>query len=219
MNVFCRRIGSVALAISATGCCVSAEKARAMWAEVKSQNHERAELAMRKTAQSLGAEVVAVDARGLDLPHWCESTIAPEIGPETRCLKSASDDGRSFRIVDDRGEPRLFVPVRSPAWPYSRLARRGNTLFVLLPRVSRRRVDEATRCECNRSYGYGYEEYLPKQFGFVVDDMPLSRVEEIEVPLTEDYINWRCKVIVIAAKGGGGLATCVARREPLEGLR
>jgi hypothetical protein len=41
MNVFCGRIGSVALAISATQCCVSAEKARAMWAEVKSQNQER----------------------------------------------------------------------------------------------------------------------------------------------------------------------------------
>ena len=51
-------------------------------------------------------------------------------------MKSALGVRRIFRILHDQGKP----PVRSQAWSYSRLARRGNTLFVLLPRVSRRGV-------------------------------------------------------------------------------
>ena len=145
---------------------------------------------MAPLSSSSGATLLPVLAEGFN-PWPCDSLVAPELPPERGCIHWESKDGRAFRMLDARGHVRLVVRVRSSAWYYARLAMRGRTLYVLVPKVSRRVVGEATRCRCERESGYVLGS--PDEFGFMLEDLPLERVEELEVPIVEDVLKWRCK--------------------------
>lgn len=76
---------------------------------------------------------------------------------------------------------------------HARLARRGNTLLVLLPKVTRRKAGEGTACECDGMP----RPSIPGFYALVLDDSPPEKLEELEVPLFEDFVAWECKTYAV----------------------
>lgn len=185
------RAWSLIGAILAIGCCASWDKAAMMRRELEQENRKHSEPVMRAAAMKRGAVLLPALAWGFNTRH-CDSLVVPELAPENGCVHWESSDRRAFRMRDARGNVTLAVRVRSPAWYYARLARRGGTLYVLVPKISRRIVGEATQCECVRQTGYVLGS--PDEFAFTLEDLPLEEVEEVEVPIVEDILKWHCKV-------------------------
>lgn len=98
------------------------------------------------------------------------------------------------RALFPSGTPHVVVPVANDGTEeYTRLARRGDTLLVLVPRVSHRMVDEKSACECDRGL-----VFIPRTYrAFVLNDVRVSKLERIAIPVTEDYIRWECKANLV----------------------
>jgi hypothetical protein len=178
---------SAALASVLTGCgCASYAKFAAANRDLSNENFARSEPAMRRAAARFratltDAEPVIVD----DVP--CESLILPNIPPEGGCIFWEAGDGRLFRFQDSRGKRHVGVRLSSPSLPFARLARNGNSLVLLLPKVHRHKVGERTRCQCSAG---AYPEF---SYSFVLEDFEPDGLDVVEVTVIEDYIDWRCK--------------------------
>jgi hypothetical protein len=94
------------------------------------------------------------------------------------------------RVMDPEGKPHVVVPVANDGTEdYLRLARRGDTLLVLVPSVSRRMVGERSACECDAGL-----VFIPRTYrAFVLDDLGFSKLERVTVPVIEDYVRWNCR--------------------------
>jgi hypothetical protein len=194
----------VMLALAVSGCCASDARARAVHNGLVSKNVVRLERAVHKTARLLEAELLAVKATTFDLPPWCE-TIDSDLRSYRGCRVSESEDGRILRVLTRTGEPRSIVLLRSPAWRHARLARRGEALFVLVPKVKQVKVGEGSRCECEDSSVHGYTLPPPTHFGFVIETTASgTAVQDVEVPITVHYIHWDCDRIVSLAQTDRG---------------
>jgi hypothetical protein len=213
-----RRACVTALVSFVSGCCVSPQQAARMQSELVAQNLALAEPDMREAAERRGAILLPLTALHLRIPSCDTSGISellrsefPPPDPLGRCAEWAPG-GKFFRIVSDREKPKLAVVVQEHDRLYARIARRGNKLFVLEPRVSPQEVREVTECECN---GMPYVVNI-SQFAFVMDDIESPEIERIAVPMTEFAIAWKCKLILATQDSAerARLASCGPRVRP-----
>ncbi len=178
---------SVLLATLAVGCCASMQRATAINAALDADNRARAEPSMRSAAERRGATLLPHHPAAVQLMALCRPDY------EHSCVLGPTDNGRTYRIRDDRGNARLAVPVGSHARPTTRLARVGSKLLVLVPQVTPGKVTSRTACECDgmprimSATGFVYLGLV-----FFVDEIPGVDVEEVLVPVTEDHIEWKC---------------------------
>lgn len=173
-----------------SGCCATTQQAAAIRHELESRNRERAEPAMRAAALQRGALLLPGATEEVPLPPVCGDVFFDWTGllfPKGMCVERSAD--RVFHLKAVGQATRFVVQVPTQGWPYARLARRGSTLFVLVPRVTRRKVGDRTACEC----GSMTRPVIPTVFGFFIDDAEQVEVEEVVVPITEDFIEWKCK--------------------------
>jgi hypothetical protein len=183
-----RWLSIAALAGVLTGCgCASWQKWATVNRDLHRQNSARAEPAMRRAAARFGATLTSVAPRAIvDAP--CDSLVAPDIPPEANCISWQSADGRLFRFHDAGGRKHLVIPLDSPSWSYARVARNGNHVVLLVPKVHPHKVGNGTRCQCSDTH---YPEPVSR-YGFVFDDFEPDGLDVVEVPMTEDYVAWWC---------------------------
>jgi hypothetical protein len=105
------------LAATLVGCCASSHEWAATERELRKENSTRAEPAMRAAAQRFDATLLSVKLSELPNQGVCESVVVPEIEPDKGCA---------------------LWQAEAP------LARRGGSLLLLIPEVSRQKVGEAT---------------------------------------------------------------------------
>ena len=178
---------SALLATLAVGCCVSMQRATAINAALEADNRARAEFSMRSAAERRGATLLPNHPEEVQLMALCRPDY------EHSCVLGPADNGRMYRIRDDRGNVRLAVPVGAHARRTTRLARGGSKLLVLVPQVTPGKVTSRTACECDgmpriiSATGFVYLGLT-----FFLDEIPGVDVEEVLVPVTEDQIEWKC---------------------------
>jgi hypothetical protein len=191
------RISLLAVLVTVgSGCCRSAKEADQAQAELLVSNRERAEPLMRAAARAVGAELLqALPERTLRIG----SCTGARLSPGRACATWVSGDRRAFRWTDGSGPTSIGVRISSPAWQYARVARRANTLVLLVPVVTRHAESKQTRCECyGHSSGY-YDLEQDLESVFLIGDLPLEGVLVVNVPIVEDFIPWKCATFVIPA--------------------
>jgi hypothetical protein len=180
---------SALLATLMVGCCVSMQKAAEINAALEADNRARAEPLMRSAAERREANLLPHRAQEVQLMPLCRPDY------EHSCVLEAADDGRTYRIRDERGSVRVAVPIGLHARPTVRLARRGAKLLVLVPQVTPRKVTSRTACECDGMPRItSATGFVHLGLTFFVDEIPGVDVEEVLVPVTEDQIEWKCNV-------------------------
>ncbi|HEY0469989.1 MAG TPA: hypothetical protein VGC79_37640 [Polyangiaceae bacterium] len=146
------------------------------------RNRANAEPTMKAAAQRVGAVLLSAEAEAFETSPLCGLSSNP-------CLDEVEFKGSFSRVRDARGEARLAIWVPVELRRYARLARRSDQLFLLMPRVSRRVIDQKTCCECDgmlRAAGR-------VQAGFLVDEVPGVQLVTVDVPVTVDRYQWKCK--------------------------
>ena len=165
------------------GCgCVTTEAASAMDEQLLLRNLANAEPTMKAAAQRVGAVLLSAEAEAFETSPLCGLSSSP-------CLDEVEFKGSLSRVRDAQGEARLAIWVPVELRRYARLARRSDQLFLLMPRVSRRVLDQKTCCECDgmlRAAGR-------VQAGFLVDEVPGVQLVTVDVPVTVDRYKWKCK--------------------------
>ena len=187
-----RTVGVLAgLLVGIAGCCTSMGRANRIEREMRLQNRQRAEPAMQAAARQVGAELLPVfpeEVYDCDLPGWPT--------PGGNCIAYNPTYNPLAKLVDAHGTVHQALAVRVfPDWYYARLARRGDDLFLLVPKLTRRQVDRQTQCECD-----GMPRDIPPvqpRVVFVVEGTPKMPAQEIEVPVTADYVAFDCKVYLM----------------------
>ena len=188
-----RRTGAVlaGLLVGVAGCCTAMGRANRIERDMRLQNRQRAESAMQAAARAVGAELLPVlpeEVYDCDLPGWPT--------PSGNCIAYNPTYNPLAKLLDARGTVHQAVAVRGfPNWYYARLARRGDDLFLLVPKLTRHQVDRRTQCECD-----GMPRVLPPappRVVFIVEGTPKAPAQEIEVPVTADYVAFDCKVYLM----------------------
>jgi hypothetical protein len=188
-------IAVAAVGLVAAGChpCLPMAQAEAARGRLEAQNRARAEPAMREAARLHGAVLLPTAPQDLPLPPFCGAPsydwLQLHMHPDGACLEPSADP-RVTRLRTPGRTPRLLIAVDSEAFPYARLARRDGKLFVLKPKITQRKAGDETECECDRMP----RPVVPRAFAFVIDDMEVVEIETLEVPMTEDVVDWTCKV-------------------------
>jgi hypothetical protein len=152
---------------------------------------------MKAMATELGADLLDALPEQMRYPRSCEKpppnfptpdvTFAPPA--DQVCLKWLKEDGLAFRLLYKRTQTRLLVSLGGAPMHYARLAQRGSTMFVLSPMISTGSERRETRCVCD-----GWPEPVFQMIsGFVVDDVDVSSVVYVAVPMTVDSIVWECE--------------------------
>ena len=195
------------LAALAAGCgCLSAREAAVKRADLRARNWNRAARTMRATAEAHGAALLPTEAQELALPLECIGEAAasmPPVGDEhdtcsmvarqSRTCARWAADRRTFVLRRADGHSQLVVPISDKGGQYTRLARRGDTLIILRAQVSTHIVGSATQCECD-----GMPRVVcPRVMAFILDEVFTARIEELSVPMTEDILDWSCKVVAV----------------------
>lgn len=183
---------SALLATLAVGCCASMQRATAINAALEADNRARAEPSMRSAAERRGATLLPHRPEEVQLMALCRPDY------EHSCVLGPADNGRTYRIRDDRGNVRLAVSVGSLARPTTRLARRGSKLLVLVPQATPGKVTSRTACECDGMPRImSATGFVHLGLTFFVDEIPGVDVEEVLVPVTEDRVEWKCNVLLL----------------------
>jgi hypothetical protein len=142
------------LIVWAGGCCLSAQKVDERYDALHTRNRERAQPAMLAAAAARGATLLPVEATYIaNVPRLCaEGTRrAPPYTRSSTCTLIAGDDSciamekdwRSFVLHRRDGASKLAIIIPVAGWRYTRLARRGNRVFILRPRLSPGKVKRA----------------------------------------------------------------------------
>lgn len=151
---------------------------------------------MRMAAEANGATLLPALPSRVIRAGTCVHPTRPQA---QMCTSWTSDDDLAFRWRSETGQELVGVRVTSPSWMFARLARRANTLVLLVPVVTRHQLSEQRQCECHRDYGYfDFEGEIESVF--LVEDMPIDGVEVVNVPIVEDFILWRCDLVVQLAQ-------------------
>lgn len=182
----CLAAGLLAGAGTLAGCCISDRHASEISGHVQTLTRVHAEPAMRDAAHRLGAELLPVfpeevyecDLAGSWVPRGAD------------CVMWEPNDRGLIAVRDLHGTVRRALPIQVQDWLYARLARRGDDLILLVPKLTRREVDRRTICGC----------YVEMQVGapvkplvvFVVDGAPKTAVQEVEVPVTVETVGFKC---------------------------
>jgi hypothetical protein len=83
----------------------------------------------------------------------------------------------------------LYVPLGSPAAQSVYTHGSPVTHVHVEPILRPRQVRSAEVCACEAG-----ETMDPFRFSFVLDDLDATDVEEVHVPMVEDFVDWRCRV-------------------------
>lgn len=201
-------IAQLALCLSGCG-CLSSELVQAKVERLRLQNRDRAEPAMLAAASARGAFLLPLEPQ--DIPHrlpcmpGSDESMAFAEPSHDVCLSTESDrlgcqqwseDGRYFLLRQKGEQPQLALPVRGvEGSTYARVARRGNRLIILLPRLtSREQLGTVTECECDGMP----RVQCASTFGFLLNEVPTSvEIEEIWVPMAEGYLRRKCKAFAV----------------------
>lgn len=178
---------AVAAAFAFAGCCTSDRRAAEIVSHMQTLTRVRAEPAMLSAAGRLGAELLPEFPREI---YDCDMPGRPRLEPQIDCAVWAPSDTGLLTMRLAGGKTRTVVPIKVHTWYYARLARRGDQLFLLVPKLTRRQVDQRTQCECDDG-NYGIAPVHPRPV-FVVEGTPNSNLQEVEVPVTEDYVVFGC---------------------------
>jgi hypothetical protein len=175
-----------------SGChCLNFRDAAAAREELTTKNRRNAERVMRDAAQRLGAVFLPAGPVDVRLVWSCDASVALGASAEEPCVRESTVGGRVLRVVTADQKPHLAVMMRGiDDWEYARLARRGTTLVVLEPKITHLTVGSMYECECNRCATVAME---PHTFGFVIDDANITDVRDVQVPMTEDVLEVKCK--------------------------
>ena len=192
-----RLLATVALVTLANGCCTSRQRASEINAELYLQNVARAEPTMRRAARQQGAELLPDLPRGLGLVPECAADGST--GPRVSCVLIDVYPGfeKTYRLLDHDGHRRIAIPIGDTS-ATTRLARRGTTFFQLTPTVTYRKTGHQTACECDGGpVIMSMSGDVNLGFAFVVDDLPEVEVQQVMVPIVEDFIEWECKATLV----------------------
>ena len=199
----------------ATGCCrilrstrnlacTSRARATEIDAKLREQNIARAEPTMRAAAQRRGAELLSHRVQRLGLIAICGAPtsgscvdviglMAGEGVPEP-----GAADGRPLRLIGPDGTERFVIPIGHDTPTTARLARRGSRLFVLVPQVTLHKKRRRAQCECDRApHIVSMSDFFDVGNAFVLDNVQDVQIERVEVPVTEDYIEWKCRAWLV----------------------
>jgi hypothetical protein len=166
-------------------------EAAAVREELTARNRRNAEPVMLDAAQRLGAELLPAVPSELRLVASCDARDALGAPPDASCVRESAVGGRVLHVVTADQKPHLAAMIRGIAdWPYARLARRGTTLIVLEPKITHRTVGTMYECECNTCATVVLE---PHARGFVIDDMNVTDLRDVQLPMTEDVLDVKCK--------------------------
>jgi hypothetical protein len=192
------------LAFVGAGCaCLSAKQADAKREKLYASNRDRAEPAMRAAAEAQGAVLLPIEASNLILPLDCageENEPEPPAGGvehdacgfiarATHSCINRTGDRRTFVLRHPGGSPKLVIPIAAEGWRYTRLARRGDTLFILRADITPHTVGRVTECECD-----GMPRVVcPTTYGFILDEVSNLQIKEVSVPMTDDTLDWSCR--------------------------
>jgi hypothetical protein len=182
-----QRLVLLVLLALTSGCgpaCIGRTRAEDLSRRLREHSLERSAGVMRDAATKLGATLLTDRVTTWTAPWDC-ATCEPWWAASASPLS---------RIDDPEGTPHVVIAVPDDGrTAYTRLARRGNTLLLLVPHVVRRTVGEKSACECNA----GLVFLRPTYVAFVLDDVAVSELERVTVNVTEDYIRWHCKANLV----------------------
>lgn len=184
---------------------MSLQRATALSDELEQRNRVRAEPVMRAVAERRGAvllpnqpEFISLGSCEMFGAHAGPPPVLPPAsgwgGPHYPCMVSGGDVGPTRRILGADGKVRTAVLILKDHPGYARLAKRGNVLFLLAAAASDRRVGGITVCECEGGEDV-VEPGVTEEMAFILDEMPVDRVEEVRVPITVEFLEWKCKII------------------------
>jgi len=196
-------LAAVALCSLMSGCCTSLRRAKEIDAELREQNIARAGPAMQRTAQRLGATLLPGRPQGLWFTPMCDGTPESTLRNHRHCviqsqpvLNATGGLGDVYQLLDHEGNRRIAITIGEELRG-ARLAKRGNTLFLLTPAVTFHQVDRRAQCQCEGG------PVLVSMSGFVnlglvfVLDEPPAEIQTISVPGVDDYVAWDCKQIFV----------------------
>lgn len=118
------------------------------------------------------------------------------VGTE-RTLAVTGELASLYPLEDRRGNRHVAVTL-GPAPKGTRLAVRGKTLFMLIPKASRRKVATCAQCECDQGPTISsMSGYVDLGFAFLLNDISSSQVRQVGVPTVEKFIEWDCKALLL----------------------
>jgi hypothetical protein len=147
---------------------------------------------MRAAARKHGATLLPERVEVWTEPWQCSSAHEPDPPPCRPWWDGA--EGPWSRLRDPDGHWHIVVPIPNDgSADYTWLARRNDRLLFLHPRIVVRHVQERGACDCNG----GYTVFFPKYRAFVLDDLPVTGMDQIEVEVVDERIRWHCRVLLV----------------------
>jgi hypothetical protein len=171
--------------------------------QLRQQNIARAEPAMLRAAQRQGATLLPEQPRDFGLTRLCDAT--PDVSLragycvlDSGLLSSATGEvGNAFEVVDPQGKRRFALSL-GRAISSARLASRGKTLFLLIPEVALHPIAHRTQCECRAGpVIISMTGYVNLGSAFLLDELPWADIRQIKVPVVDDDIEWKCKMLLV----------------------
>jgi len=167
--------------------------------ELRQENIARAEPAVLSAVERQGATLLPDQPRRLGIKRMCDTALRPGgscilySGARVAVIGGLGD---VYQLLDHDGKRRIALPV-GLATRWARLARRGKTLFLLTPAVTFDQVDRRVQCECEGGpVVVGESGHVNLGSAFVLDDVP-AEIEQIIVPVVDDYVEWQCKITFV----------------------
>jgi hypothetical protein len=188
--------------------------------ELRQKNIARAEPIMLRAAQLQRATLLPEQLRDFGLTRLCDATPDTSLRAgycvlDSGLLSSANGDlGDAFEVVDPQGKRHFAVSVgRALSW--ARLATRGKTLLLLIPEITLHPIAHRTQCECGAGQVIvSMTGYVNLGSAFLVDELPWTDIQRIKVPVVDDDIEWKCKVLLVRNEQGPAGVRLSERGDP-----
>lgn len=152
---------------------------------------------MKLAAGQVGAQLLpALPEEVLD----CDDPRQPALARRgSDCLEWNPRYSRLLPLRDARGalHQALVIDLPDWSWIYARLARRGDDLILLVPKVTRgRQLDHVKQCACGAMSTL--DPLSKPRVVFAVDGLPEAvNVRTLEVPVTVDYVRFECATYLL----------------------
>jgi len=175
--------------------CLSPQVMRDADTKVAASNLARADALMQKAAELRGAVLLPVRARWYCLkadPNG-PRRLVPSHPDGAICFTVLDGDDDRPRVRTDQGQEGIVVPVSEAAYRFARVARRGDVLFLLLPKITPHALPQRRACACD---GGPIVDFSPR-FGIFFPNVKEVRVEEVTVDVPEDFIPRTCDLIAV----------------------
>jgi len=199
-----RLLAAAALCSLTSGCCTSLRRAKEINAELREQNIARTEPAMHSAAQHQAATLLKDRPQGLWFTPLCDGTPDSTLRAHHYCVIQSEPVisvtgglGDVYQLLDQEGKRRIAITIGEELRG-ARLAKRGNTLFLLKPALTFHQVDRRTQCQCEGGpVLVSMSGFVDLGLAFVLDDQPRAEIQTISVPVVDDYVAWDCKLFLV----------------------